>query len=84
LLQCSIVRYRGGMNPDTVRSQFPSLEERIREAHAEQSVAIGYAIGDALAALWRVITSLPFSPSAGSPAKRARSRSPRSIFVPHR
>jgi len=72
------------MKPDLIRSQFPSLEDRIREAHAEQSVAIGYAIGDALAALWRVLSSLPFSPSASGPAKRPRSRSPRSIFVPHR
>jgi hypothetical protein len=83
-LQCSIAGTVGVMNPDTVRSQFPSLEERIREAHAEQSVAIGYAIGDALAALRRVISSLPFSPSSASPARRKRSRSPRSIFVPHR
>jgi hypothetical protein len=42
----------------------PSLEERIREARAQRSIAIGEAIGDALDALWRVLSSLPFSPSA--------------------
>lgn len=72
------------MKPNPVHSQFPSLEDRIREAHAEQSVAIGYAIGDALAALWRVISALPFSPSASTSNDRPRTRSPRSIFVPHR
>lgn len=33
---------------------FPSLDERIRKAHAERSVAAGYAIGSFLAAMWRL------------------------------
>jgi hypothetical protein len=33
---------------------FPSLEERIRQAHAERSVEVGYAIGAFLAAAWRL------------------------------
>jgi len=43
---------------------FDSLEERIRIAKAERSIALGYAIGDALHALWRVLASLPFAPAA--------------------
>ena len=43
---------------------FSSIEERIRMAKAERSVALGYAIGGALDALWRVIASLPFAPTA--------------------
>jgi hypothetical protein len=35
----------------------PSLEERIREARAQRSIAVGEAIGDALHALWRVLSS---------------------------
>ena len=45
---------------------FPSLEERIHIAHAERSVALGYAIGDALDAVWRVVSSLPFAPNRSS------------------
>ncbi|MGZ5071890.1 MAG: hypothetical protein ACXWBL_02060 [Usitatibacter sp.] len=49
-----------------------SLEERIHAAKAERSVAVGYAIGDALDALWRVIASLPFAPGARRRGKLIR------------
>ncbi|HEY4998892.1 MAG TPA: hypothetical protein VII36_07105 [Usitatibacter sp.] len=53
-----------------------SIEERFRMAKAERAIAIGYAIGDALEALWRVIGSLPFAPGA---AKKDRGRAPGSV-----
>lgn len=62
------------MGPDE-NPKYRSLEQRIQKARAEQSIAIGYAIGDALAALWRVLSSLPFSPSAPSPRRPGRLRS---------
>lgn len=34
-----------------LHTEFPSIEERIRIAGAEQSVEVGYAIGDTLAKL---------------------------------
>jgi len=60
------------MEPNAGLPELPSLEERIRGANAERSVGAGYAIGDALGALWRVLGSFPFSPSASSPGKRGR------------
>jgi hypothetical protein len=51
---------------------FDSLDERIRSAKAERSVALGYAIGGALGALWRVIATLPFAPGAKRRAKWVR------------
>ena len=33
---------------------FPSLDERIRKAHAERTVQMGYAIGSFLAEAWRL------------------------------
>lgn len=57
------------MDRSTADTDSYSLEERIRLAKAERSVAIGVALGEALDALWRVIGSLPFSPSA-KPARK--------------
>jgi hypothetical protein len=51
-----------------------SFDEHVRRAHAQRSMAIGYAIGDALAALWRVVSSFSFSPSASASASRKRAR----------
>jgi hypothetical protein len=59
------------MVPNAQHSEFPSLEERIRRARAERSIAAGAMIGDALNALWAVLSSFPFSPSASSRRKRA-------------
>ncbi len=50
------------MEPPTDYRTFPSLEDRIASARAERSIAVGAAMGNALAALWRVLSSLPFSP----------------------
>ena len=63
------------MDPDAGLPELPSLEERIRDADAGRSVGAGYAIGDALAALWQVLGAFPFSPSASSPGKGGRWRS---------
>jgi hypothetical protein len=60
------------------------LEERIREARAERSVALGYAIGDALAAFWRVLSALPFSPSSPPARKPGRPASLLARFASHR
>jgi hypothetical protein len=62
------------MDPDE-HPNYPSLEDRVRRARADQSIAIGYAIGDALEAMWRVLSSLPFSPSAPSRREPGRLRS---------
>ena len=60
------------------------LDERIRDAGAERSVALGGAIGDALAALWRVIGTLPFSPSASSMREPSPATSLLMRFASHR
>jgi hypothetical protein len=59
--------------------EFPSLDERVYRARAERSIAIGSAIGEALAALWRVVSRLPFSPSARKrvPLRSVRTATPR-------
>ena len=51
------------MQPYRSLRDHPSLEDRIQSAHAERSIAMGYAIGEALDALWRVLSSLPFAPA---------------------
>ena len=43
-----------------VRTEFPSLEERIQQAGAERSVELGIMIGSALANFWRALEQLPF------------------------
>jgi hypothetical protein len=45
------------MHRDDQYPDYVSLEERIRAARAERSIALGFAIGDALASLWLVLTS---------------------------
>jgi hypothetical protein len=84
------VRYRGAifpkggaMEPNVGHPEYRSLEERIRHARAERSVYVGYAIGEALEALWRVIGSLPFAPSASRPRAQPR-RSLLARFSMHR
>jgi hypothetical protein len=69
------------MDRNTEKMEFPSLEDRIRSAHAERSVAIGAAIGDVLGALWRVLSSFPFSATA---SEKAQPRSILSRFGSHR
>jgi hypothetical protein len=72
------------MEPNARIAQSPSLEERIHTAHAERSMAMGYAIGEALEALWRVLSAFPFSPSASSTRKPAFWRALRARIALHR
>jgi hypothetical protein len=50
------------MDRDFGGGEFPWADEPVSRARAERATAIGFAISEALAALWRVVSRLPFSP----------------------